>query len=163
MTELSLLERRRLEAGVLVPMIRAMQAEFGEERVNQIVGKTIREIARAQGAQTPLASVQQVAARLERTVLAEGSLIVDVVERTDEVFGFNVTRCKFVEMYQEMGAGDLGFLLSCNRDFAAFEGMAPDLDFSRTQTRMQGASHCDFRYKAKTVTKPIQPERAPAG
>ena len=40
MTELPLLERRRLEAGVLVPVIRAMQAEFGEDRVNEVVGKT---------------------------------------------------------------------------------------------------------------------------
>jgi hypothetical protein len=52
-------------------------------------------------------------------------------------------------MYEQMGARDLGFLLSCNRDFAAFEGMAPELDFNRTQTRMQGASHCDFRYRTK--------------
>jgi hypothetical protein len=51
-----------------------------------------------------------------------------------------------MEMYEEMGARDLGFLLSCNRDFAMFEGMAPDLNFSRTQTRMEGAAHCDFRY-----------------
>jgi predicted ArsR family transcriptional regulator len=150
MTELSLLERRRLEAGVLVPMIRAMQAEFGEERVNQIVGRTIREIAREQGAQTPLATVEHLARRLEKTVWAEGTLFVDVVERSDDALGFNVTRCKFVEMYEEMGARDLGFLLSCNRDFAAFEGMAPDLEFNRTQTRMQGASHCDFRYRTKT-------------
>ena len=42
--DLSLLERRRIEAGVLVPVIRAMQAEFGAERVNALVGKTIREI-----------------------------------------------------------------------------------------------------------------------
>jgi predicted ArsR family transcriptional regulator len=154
MTELPLLERRRIEAGVLVPMVRALQAEFGEERVNEIVGRTIREIAHTQGAQTPLSSVPQLAARFEKGVLAEGSLIVDVVERSDEAFGFNVTRCKFVEMYEEMGARDLGFLLSCNRDFAAFEGMAPELDFNRTQTRMQGASHCDFRYHTKEAASP---------
>ncbi len=41
----------------------------------------------------------------------------------------------------------MGFLLSCNRDFASFEGMAPNLEFNRTQTRLQGASHCDFRYR----------------
>jgi hypothetical protein len=70
-----------------------------------------------------------------------------VVENDETHFGFNVTRCKFVEMYEEMGARDLGFLLSCNRDFAMFEGMAPELAFERTQTRMQGAAFCDFRYR----------------
>jgi len=153
MAELTLLERRRLEAGVLVPVIRAMQAEFGEEHVNEVVGRTIKEIARAQGEDARRAgnidSMPALSERFQNGVLREGSLIVDVVEDDEVRFGFNVTRCKFMEMYEEMGARDLGFLLSCNRDFAMFEGMAPDLDFARTQTRMQGATHCDFRYKVK--------------
>ena len=155
MTELTLLERRRLEAGVLVPVIRAMQAEFGEERVNEVVGKTIRDIARAQGEEarraTDIDSMQALSQRFQNGTLREGSLIVDVVEDDEVRFGFNVTRCKFMEMYEEMGARDLGFLLSCNRDFAMFEGMAPEFDFQRTQTRMQGASHCDFRYTVKNA------------
>ncbi|MBK9343276.1 MAG: L-2-amino-thiazoline-4-carboxylic acid hydrolase [Dehalococcoidia bacterium] len=72
-----------------------------------------------------------------------------MVERDDARFGFNVTRCKFMEMYEELGARDLGYLLSCNRDFAMFEGMAPDVSFERTQTRMEGAPFCDFRYTAR--------------
>jgi hypothetical protein len=161
MTDLPLLERRRLEAAVLVPIIRAMQAEFGEARVNEVVGKTIRDIARAQGAaEREHHSIDTVSAVAERTtngVLREGSLIVDVVEQDDERFGFNVTRCKFVEMYEEMGARDLGPLLSCGRDFAYFEGLAPGLDFDRTQTRMQGAPFCDFRYAARSSPDSVTP------
>jgi predicted ArsR family transcriptional regulator len=153
MADLSLLERRRLEAAVLVPVIRAMQAEFGEERVNEVVGKTIQDIARQQGEATRAAgnidTMAALADRFKNGVLREGSLMVDVVENDEAHFGFNVTRCKFMEMYEEMGARDLGFLLSCGRDFAMFEGMAPDLAFDRTQTRMQGASHCDFRYAVR--------------
>lgn len=153
MTDLPLLERRRLEAAVLILVIRAMQAEFGDERVNEVVGKTIRDIARAQGAAErehhAVATVEDVAERTMHGILREGSLIADVVEQDDERFGFNVTRCKFVEMYEEMGARDLGPLLSCGRDFAYFEGLAPGIDFDRTQTRMQGAPFCDFRYRAR--------------
>ncbi len=149
--DLSLLERRRIEAGVLVPMIRTFQAEFGEERVNQLVGKTIREIARTQGeAIRERAHIETMAdfkVRMGAGPISEGSLIVDVVDDGPTSYGFNVTTCKFVEMYREMGAGDLGFLLSCNRDAASFEGMAPGLEFERTQTRMQGAAFCDFRYR----------------
>jgi predicted ArsR family transcriptional regulator len=149
-SDLTLLERRRVEAGVLVPIIRAMQAEFGQERVNEVVARTIRDIARAQGEEarerTKIDSMDALSRRFQEGVLAEGSLIVDIVESSDERFEFNVTRCKFVEMYEEMGARDLGYLLSCNRDFAMFEGMAPDVGFDRTQTRMEGAPHCDFRY-----------------
>jgi len=151
--DLTLLERRRVEAGVLVPLIRAFQQEFGEEAVNPIVARVIQEIAREQGAeQRERAALNTVADMRARFMgggpISEGSLIVDVVPGDETHFGFNVTTCKFVEMYNDMGAGDLGYLLSCNRDFASFSAMAPNLKFDRTQTRMQGASHCDFRYTA---------------
>lgn len=148
--DLPLLERRRMEAAVLIPVIRAMQTEFGEARVNEVVGRAIRGIARAQGeAERERANIKTMAdlAKMrERGPLAEGSLILEVIQQDDERFGFNVTRCKFMEMYEEMGARDLGFLLSCGRDFAYFEGLAPDVAFERTQTRMEGADFCDFRY-----------------
>lgn len=148
--ELPLLERRRIEAGVLVPLIRAMQAEFGAERVNEVLARTIRGVARAQGeadrARAGVRTLGDVAARLRQGPFAEGSLVVDIIEETPERLAFNVTRCRFKEMYEEMGAGDLGFLLSCNRDFAYFAGLAPELNFDRTQTVMEGAPVCDFRY-----------------
>lgn len=151
--DLSLLERRKIEAAVLVPVIRAMQAEFGAERVNEVVARTIREVARAQGAaereRAAIHTTDELAGRLEDGVLREASLIVDIVEHDSERFGFNVTRCRFLEMYEELGARDLGFLLSCNRDFAFFAGLAPEMALERTETRMEGASYCDFRYRVE--------------
>ncbi|MBK9343277.1 MAG: hypothetical protein IPN07_09620 [Dehalococcoidia bacterium] len=67
MADLTLLERRKIEAGVLVPMIRAMQAEFGAERVNEVVGRTIKEIARKQGvAAREAGAIDTMAALAER-------------------------------------------------------------------------------------------------
>ena len=51
--------------------------------------------------------------------------------------------------YKELGLADLGFLFHCNRDFAMVEGLSPGLALKRTQTIMQGASHCDFRFATK--------------
>ena len=45
-----------------------------------------------------------------------------------------------------MGLGEIGHLLSCNRDGAFCEGYDPKLKLERSQTIMQGASHCDFDY-----------------
>jgi hypothetical protein len=53
-------------------------------------------------------------------------------------------------MYKEMGIGDIGDLLSCNRDGDFCIGYNPDMELERTQTIMKGASHCDFRYRMKT-------------
>jgi hypothetical protein len=47
----------------------------------------------------------------------------------------------------ELGEPDHGFLLVCNSDFPFAEGLGRDIKLTRTQTLMQGASHCDFRYK----------------
>jgi hypothetical protein len=49
-------------------------------------------------------------------------------------------------MYRLLGIPELGALLSCNRDWALIQGFNPDVHLERTQTIMQGASFCDFRY-----------------
>ena len=41
---------------------------------------------------------------------------------------------------------EFGFLLVCTSDFHMAEGFGPDIKLARTQTIMQGASHCDLRY-----------------
>ena len=68
-------------------------------------------------------------------------------------FDFNVTRCRYAEMYKKMGLGEIGGLLSCNRDGSFCEGYDPRLKMTRTQTIMEGASHCDFRYRYEADTK----------
>jgi len=75
-----------------------------------------------------------------------GALEIEVKEQTDTSFTFNVTRCRYAETYKAMGLGEIGHLLSCNRDGAFCEGYDPKLKLERSQTIMQGASHCDFKY-----------------
>ena len=48
-----------------------------------------------------------------------------------------------------LGLPELGQLFHCNRDFAMVEGFSPSLTLKRTQTIMEGESHCDFRFKRK--------------
>ena len=69
-----------------------------------------------------------------------------MVKSTETEFHFNVVRCRYSEMYRELGLAELGAVLSCNRDGAFCEGYDPKLKLERTQTLMGGASHCDFRY-----------------
>jgi hypothetical protein len=44
----------------------------------------------------------------------------------------------------------LGAVLSCNRDFALIEGFNPEVELTRTQTIMGGATCCNFRYQRRT-------------
>ena len=79
----------------------------------------------------------------------DDALQTDVLEQTDERFAFNVTRCRYAELYRALGIPELGALLSCNRDFALIEGFNPDVKLKRTQTIMEGAPFCDFRFVRK--------------
>ena len=43
------LERRKIEAGVLIPMVQAFQRAIGKERANEIAREVIFELARKDG------------------------------------------------------------------------------------------------------------------
>ena len=81
-----------------------------------------------------------------------------MLEQSAERLSFNVTRCRYAEMYRALGLADLGSSLSCQRDFSLVEGFNPAIGLTRTQTLMEGASHCDFRFVAPG---PDEPDRAP--
>ena len=76
----------------------------------------------------------------------DDALRIETLRQDDSAFHFNVTRCRYAELYHALGIPELGALLSCNRDFALIEGFNPEVQLERTQTIMQGATHCDFRY-----------------
>ena len=57
-----------------------------------------------------------------------------------------MTRCQYSEMYKDMGLAELGFTLSCNRDGTMCEGYDSKLKLARSQTIMEGAEHCDFKF-----------------
>ncbi len=71
---------------------------------------------------------------------------MEVIERTASTYFFNVTRCLYYEKYEELGLAEYGVGLSCCRDEPFARGFNPNLRLARTQTIMEGADHCDFRY-----------------
>lgn len=149
---LGVLNRREVEARILKPLLAALGAEFGEERVRQVVRETIVDIARAQGHQLQLEMPDNGLPSFEKTMVnwtRDGALEIQPLKSTAEEFHFNVTRCRYAEMYRSLGMEDLGHTLSCQRDFALIEGFNEDVALERTQTIMQGASHCDFRYRLR--------------
>jgi len=89
---------------------------------------------------------------------AGDALDYEVLRKTPDSFDINVTGCRYAKFYKEIGAPELGFVLVCSADFAMAEGFSADVQLTRTQTIMQGASHCDFRYQLNR--KRNEPEAA---
>jgi hypothetical protein len=125
---------------------------MGEENARVILQKIIDRTALEQGkcmaSEFGGNTTRHLAAAL-KTFTIGGANELDLLELTEDKFSFNVTRCKYAEMYKELGLEDLGLVLSCNRDFAFAEGFNPDLKLTRTKTILEGSEHCDFRYKLK--------------
>lgn len=147
---IGVLLRREIEARLVAPLLEAFAAEIGYERALHILKQTIINIARQQGKELAEAmgggTLEHFAASLENWKKGQ-ALEITVLEQNEERFSFNVTRCRYAEMYRELGMGELGFILSCNRDKALIEGFNPNIILERSQTIMEGAPYCDFRYR----------------
>jgi L-2-amino-thiazoline-4-carboxylic acid hydrolase len=152
---IGVLKRREIEARILAPVVEALGREFGREKVRQIVRETIVGIAKDQGRQFVQIgggnSVQQFAAVLPSWT-KEDALEIEVVVQNEDELRFNVTRCRYAEMYESLGLSELGAILSCGRDAALIEGFNSNISFERTQTILGGASHCDFHYARRKPT-----------
>jgi hypothetical protein len=152
---LPLLQQREVEARIVGPLIRAFCDELGVDRTLEVVRGVISDLARRSGTDLARAageaSLTAFAAALDRWKEG-GALEIELLEASPERLSFNVTRCRYAEMYRALGLEDLGASLSCQRDFALIEGFNPDVRLTRTQTIMGGASHCDFRFTAPGTT-----------
>jgi hypothetical protein len=159
--KLTLLERREIEARIVGPIIRGFIDEMGRERALEVVARVIRGLAREAGADLARrageATLSAFTECLDRW-REGGALEIDLLAATNERLEFNVTRCRFAEMYRALGLIDLGASLSCVRDFALIDGFNPEIELQRTQTIMQGASHCDFRFRKKAAEKRLDEE-----
>lgn len=145
------IQQARIQAQVLVPLLKALQAELGEEHANRIVRRTLRELYRRFGEEfwrtKNDSNLGKAIGSAFATYARDDALHYDVIEQSQDAFAFDVRKCRYAEFYKELGEPELGFLLVCSADFDTAEGFGPDVELKRTQTIMQGASHCDFRYR----------------
>ena len=156
LNSIGVLVRREIEARLLVPLLQALGEEFGSQRVLEVVREVILTIAREQGAELAKSGSTMVcfAASLENWK-KDDAMLIDVLEENESRFFFNVRRCRYAEMYQALGIPELGETLSCNRDYALIAGFNPDVELQRTQTIMEGAPYCDFRYQLRKDEEPV--------
>ncbi len=156
LNDTGVLKRREIEARIVAPLLQALGERFGRAEVLAIAREVIVNVARQQGRELAQAMQGNGLTQLAGSLAAwqkDEAMQMDVLARSDQEFAFNVTRCRYAEMYRALGLEELGALLSCNRDAALIEGFNPQVELTRTQTIMQGAPHCDFRYRVKKAGK----------
>jgi hypothetical protein len=147
------IEQAKIQAQVLVPLVKALQAELGEARANAVVRKALAGVYRRLGEQWWQAKssthVGENMASAFASFARGDALEYSVRAQSADACEIDVTGCRYAQFYEELGEPELGFLLVCSADFTFAEGFGADIELSRTQTIMQGASHCDFRYRRR--------------
>jgi hypothetical protein len=149
--DIPVIQQAKIQAQILVPLIKALQAELGEERANALVRKALGDTYRRFGEEfwrtKNEKNLGKTMASAWATYARADALDYSVIEQSQDAFEIDVTGCRYAEFYKELGEPELGFLLVCSADFTTAEGFGPDIKLTRTQTIMQGAGHCDFRYR----------------
>jgi predicted ArsR family transcriptional regulator len=148
---LSLLDKTRIQAQVLVPLLRALRAELGSARADAIVRQALRDWSKqvfaAIGNGVEGSPRRKWAAM--HTALAgitEPEVTVEMRRHDDDALEFDITACRFAEFFRALGEPELGALLVCETDFDIAAAGGGAVDLTRDQTIMQGAPSCTFRY-----------------
>jgi len=151
--ELGILARRKIEAEIIKPIYDILVRDLGKARAQAIIGEAIEQAAVDAGAEfarnEPEGADLRSFVALQYLWEKDNALDIRVIDNDDEHYNYDVTRCRYAEMYHEMGLGEIGHLLSCARDEKFIVGYAPEVELTRTTTVMQGAPCCDFRYRVK--------------
>jgi len=148
---LPMLEKRRIEAAIIKNVYDVLAERHGEAEAEAVISKAViqsaieqgKEFRRQHGSEPGLLDF----AALSDLWEMGGALKKKMLVKTPERLEYDMTYCGYAEMYKEMGLAKIGHLLSCNRDGTFCDGYNPKMKLTRTQTIMEGADHCDFRYR----------------
>ncbi|MBL1436845.1 MAG: L-2-amino-thiazoline-4-carboxylic acid hydrolase [Rhodobacteraceae bacterium] len=148
-----MIEKRHIEAELVRDFYEVLLKSISKDAAQEIIREAIASSAIRQGqalaAELDTPPGLQDFERQSAPWYANNALEREMLHSAPERLDYNITRCEYAAMYKEMGLGEIGHLLSCNRDAAFCVGYSEDMELTRTQTIMEGASHCDFRYRMK--------------
>jgi hypothetical protein len=156
LNEIGVLKRREIEARLLAPIVDALGDKFGRQEVLEVVRNVVTGIARQQG--------RELANRLGRNDLQafgtsvepwsrNDALQLRILDQNESVLNFDVTKCRYAELYRSLGIEELGSILSCGRDATFIEGFNGEIVLERKHTILQGSSACDFRFSKRPVAE----------
>jgi hypothetical protein len=142
------LVQREIQAPLLANLLKDFIAEIGYEKAMAIASKTIQKDGMKAGRKMAEKYGGNGIAELLRVIQEvwahEKALELEVLEETENRLRFNVTRCRYAELYDRLGIREFGYCFSCNRDEPLIKAFNSRMKLLRTQTIMEGDPICDF-------------------
>jgi hypothetical protein len=152
LNEIGVLKRREIEARLLAPIVDALGDKFGRQEVLEVVRNVVTGIARRQGRElaTRLGSNDlQTYGKSVEPWSRNDALQLHILDQNESVLNFDVTSCRYAELYRSLGIEELGSILSCGRDATFIEGFNREIALERKHTILQGSPACDFRFSKR--------------
>ncbi|MDP1753737.1 MAG: L-2-amino-thiazoline-4-carboxylic acid hydrolase [Reyranella sp.] len=150
--KVSLLDKVRMQAQVLLPVLRALRTELGRDKADALVKQALHDWSKQLFAaisdgiegspRRKWATIQSVWGEVSGRELE-----VEILRQDKETLDMDVTRCRFAEFFRSLGEPELGALLICEVDFDIAVTGEGEVSLERAQTIMQGAPSCAFRYR----------------
>jgi predicted ArsR family transcriptional regulator len=149
---LSLLDKARIQAQVLVPLLQALRAELGRERADAIAKQALRDWSKqlfAAIGETVEGSPRRKWAAMHTALagVTEREVTAEMIRHDEQALEFDITHCGFAAFFRALGEPELGALLVCATDFDIVHAAGGEVSLRRDQTLMQDAPSCTFRYK----------------
>jgi predicted ArsR family transcriptional regulator len=151
-SNVSFLDRARIQAQVLVPVMRALRAELGKDKADALVKQALsawsRELFAGIGKDVEGGGRRRWA-RMQGALneISQAGVEATAPVKDADKLEFDVTRCRYAEFFRELNEPELGALLMCSTDFDIAAASDGEVMLERRQTIMQGAPSCTFRYK----------------
>lgn len=109
--ELGILARRKIEAEIIKPIYDILVREIGKARAQAVIGEAIEnaaiEAGKAFARQEPNGADIRSFVALQYLWEKDNALEVKVLDADDQQYNYNVNRCRYAEMYHEMGLGEI--------------------------------------------------------
>ena len=151
--EVSHLKCREMQAPIAACLVEEFAKVIGQAKALQTVTDAVQADAMMAGklmAEKYGGNSMSILDRVVREIWAEDdAMTIQVLEETQRSLSFDVTRCRYAEIYEDANMKELGYCLSCCRDEPFTKGFNARMKLLRTQTIMEGADHCDFRFSHK--------------
>lgn len=153
---ISHVKKREIQAPVVTAIINEFINELGREKTLKILAGAIKKDAIKSGKELAEFyrgnSMKELAALIREVWCEDGAMEIEILKESESEFHFNVTKCKYADVYRDIDELELGKCLSCNRDFPFNRGFNPEISLERSKTIMEGNEICDFRYSLSFVS-----------
>lgn len=144
---------REIQAPIVSSLIKAFADKIGYDETIKVVKQVVREDAILSGKMLADKyggnTLTELAKVVNEVWAKDDALKIKMIKENETELNFNVTSCKYADLYEKLGIKELGSILSCCRDFFFMDGFNPEIKLKRTKTIMEGNKYCDFRYTKK--------------